>query len=297
MSKKIWILSFLLVFGLFICSVTSIHAQMTESDIDTFIVSTIESFPPDSGMWVEVILKSGRDINSFTFPMTFRSAEGDTALDIDCDSFRWPDWFTTYTPFLFTAETDSFVDNTEKSLTIYAAWGYGGADSLPAGEWVLCSLHFTSGTYWDSLVPAKLDTYNIFLPTTELQITEPGPVQYKPQFKEGYLGKMGSWVREIDVENSYIPERFALNQNYPNPFNPNTVIRFALPEDSWVKIEVFNILGQKITTLVDEHLTAGHKETGWNGTDSRGNNVASGIYFYKINAKNFTDIKKMVLLK
>ena len=53
----------------------------------------------------------------------------------------------------------------------------------------------------------------------------------------------------------------------------------------------------KITTLVDEHLTAGYKETGWDGTDSKGSDVASGIYFYKINAKNFTDIKKMVLLK
>jgi hypothetical protein len=104
-------------------------------------------------------------------------------------------------------------------------------------------------------------------------------------------------VREVVSEKMVLPEAFSLDQNYPNPFNPNTMIRFSLPKDCWVKLEVYNLLGQKVKTLVDQMLLAGTKEVVWDGKNQAGALVSSGIYFYRIQTKDFTDIKKMVLVK
>ncbi|MBC8277969.1 MAG: T9SS type A sorting domain-containing protein, partial [FCB group bacterium] len=76
-----------------------------------------------------------------------------------------------------------------------------------------------------------------------------------------------------------LPEKYAIYPNYPNPFNPSTVIRFDLPQASKVKLEVFNILGQRAAVLVDGVKPAGYKQIIWNGFD-----VASGVYIYRIEA-------------
>lgn len=94
-----------------------------------------------------------------------------------------------------------------------------------------------------------------------------------------------------------IPRDFCLFQNYPNPFNPNTVIEFALPKDCWVKVEVFNLLGQKIRTLADKAMKKGIKKIIWNGKNEKGAEVSSGIYFYRIKTDEFTGVKKMILIK
>ncbi|MCK4223612.1 MAG: T9SS type A sorting domain-containing protein [candidate division Zixibacteria bacterium] len=94
-----------------------------------------------------------------------------------------------------------------------------------------------------------------------------------------------------------LPMNLSLSQNYPNPFNPDCEIRYALPKDAEVTLSVYNVLGQKIKTLVDEFQAAGHKTVHWDGTDEDGNKVASGIYFYRIKAGDFTEAKKMILMK
>jgi hypothetical protein len=91
---------------------------------------------------------------------------------------------------------------------------------------------------------------------------------------------------------SNLPERFVLHANYPNPFNPVTNIRFDLPEPSSVQLVVYNLLGQEVTTLVDEHRDAGSHTVSWDAS-----NQASGVYFYRLTASSFVDSKKMVLLK
>ena len=96
----------------------------------------------------------------------------------------------------------------------------------------------------------------------------------------------------IDNESSDLPLKFSLFQNYPNPFNPSTEIKFGLPQQSDVRIEIFNILGQKVVTLYEGLLPAGFHSVRWNGSNS-----SSGIYYYKIAAESYTDIKKMTLLK
>ena len=88
------------------------------------------------------------------------------------------------------------------------------------------------------------------------------------------------------------PDIYSLLQNYPNPFNPETKIRFNLPEDFQVKLEVYNLQGQKVITLVDKMLPAGIHTANFNGS-----NFSSGIYFYKIIAGEYSEIKRMLLIK
>lgn len=94
-----------------------------------------------------------------------------------------------------------------------------------------------------------------------------------------------------------IPGNFSLAQNYPNPFNARTIISYSLPEDSKVEITIYNILGQRVKTLMNEYQLAGYKRVIWDGTNQKGKTVASGIYFYSIKAGDFTSSKKMLLLK
>ena len=99
------------------------------------------------------------------------------------------------------------------------------------------------------------------------------------------------------AEESPIPREFFLSQNYPNPFNPTTTISYGLPKDSNVKLEIFNLLGQRVMTLLDERQTAGYKSIIWDGRDNNGQSVSSGIYFYRVNTGDRQITKKMTLLK
>ncbi|MBN1999071.1 lamin tail domain-containing protein, partial [candidate division KSB1 bacterium] len=94
-----------------------------------------------------------------------------------------------------------------------------------------------------------------------------------------------------------IPAKFAVFQNFPNPFNPSTTIGYDLPIAAYVKIEVFNSLGQRISVLKQEHKEAGAHRVEWRGMDDAGHQVSSGIYFYKVTAEEFSAVGKMVLMK
>jgi hypothetical protein len=97
--------------------------------------------------------------------------------------------------------------------------------------------------------------------------------------------------------NKVIPTAFALYANYPNPFNPTTNISFALPVDSKVSLKLYNVAGQLVRTLVNETMPAGTHTVTWDGNNSNGEKVASGIYFYKLNAGDFSKTMKMVMTK
>ncbi len=101
----------------------------------------------------------------------------------------------------------------------------------------------------------------------------------------------------VDGEEIYLPAEFALSQNYPNPFNPATEINFSLPENAHVKIEIFNVLGQRVRTLVDAHMDAGYQSIVWDGTDRSGRSVSSGVYLYRMQAADKTFTRKMLMLK
>jgi hypothetical protein len=94
---------------------------------------------------------------------------------------------------------------------------------------------------------------------------------------------------EVAIE---VPKVFALNQNYPNPFNPATTISFSLSSKSFVSLKVFDPLGREVSILLAEELPAGTYTRQWNG-----NNLPSGVYFYRLHAGSFTETKKLVLLR
>lgn len=94
-----------------------------------------------------------------------------------------------------------------------------------------------------------------------------------------------------------LPTRFALEQNYPNPFNPTTTIQYQVPASAQVKLEIFNMLGQRIRTLIDQNRQAGSYQVVWDGKDDFGRNVATGMYVYRMQAADFTSVRKLILLK
>ena len=108
-------------------------------------------------------------------------------------------------------------------------------------------------------------------------------------YGSGYGLKFGSDHRS---QEEGLPKSFELSQNYPNPFNPVTQIRYALPVGCKVKLEIYNILGQKVVTLVDGKQKAGYKTVRWDA-----GSLSSGIYFYRFKAGEFTKARKMILLR
>ena len=109
-------------------------------------------------------------------------------------------------------------------------------------------------------------------------------------------------VTEVELNTDLLPAEFSIAQNYPNPFNPSTSIEFSVPVDADVTLTIYNLLGQVVTTLVNEEVSAGHYSTVWNGADGNGFQVSSGIYFYEMKASGnngtaYSQMKKMILLK
>ncbi|MCX6827678.1 MAG: T9SS type A sorting domain-containing protein [candidate division Zixibacteria bacterium] len=104
-------------------------------------------------------------------------------------------------------------------------------------------------------------------------------------------------IAYMNASNEMVPEHFSLSQNYPNPFNPNTRIEFGLPVGAHVKLQIFNMMGQKVKTLADEWWQAGLHAVMWNGTNDAGDPVATGIYLYRITAGDFNETRKMSLIK
>jgi CSLREA domain-containing protein len=109
--------------------------------------------------------------------------------------------------------------------------------------------------------------------------------------------------RQVDSPTSaedplaHLPKRFGLEPNYPNPFNPSTEIRFSLPRACQAKLDVYNLQGELVRSLVNQNLPSGTYSISWNGRTGSGQRVASGVYFYRLTAGSFTASRKMVLLK
>ena len=109
------------------------------------------------------------------------------------------------------------------------------------------------------------------------------------------VGKLdGSAIGEIQTD---IPQKYQLYQNYPNPFNPGTKIKYLIPRNSFVSLKVFNMLGQQITTLVNEEQKAGEYTIDFSANGGNASSLASGIYMYRLQAGNFSSTKKMILIR
>jgi hypothetical protein len=108
---------------------------------------------------------------------------------------------------------------------------------------------------------------------------------------------LGIYPLDVKRNGSEIPKEFALNQNYPNPFNPTTTINFSLPQTETVRLEVYDVTGKLVKTLVSQDMSAGSYSITWLGDDQNHAKVASGMYLYKLQAGSFSSVKKMLMLK
>ena len=115
-------------------------------------------------------------------------------------------------------------------------------------------------------------------------------------------------LKQIDYDGSFnysavvevtigTPAVFTLEQNYPNPFNPSTTIKFSIPVESNVKISIYNLLAEEITVLINESLKAGYHQVEWRGVDKNNKILPTGVYFYRIEAQDFVEVKKMMFIK
>ena len=163
-------------------------------------------------------------------------------------------------------------------------------DTSSAG--VITSYDGTSWTFDNEGLPANpvVDVFasnnisrgNITVYAGTFENSSDGAKIYKKQY---------SVVTAVNRSDSHLAD-YILDQNYPNPFNPATKISFSIPEESFVRLEIYNSLGEKVSTLVSKEMNPGNYSFEWNAE-----NYSSGVYFYRIKAGDFTAVKKLVLLK
>ena len=156
--------------------------------------------------------------------------------------------------------------------------------------------------------------YDVRLSSSSVELVFPdGSVLSAPLNFDGksieQIGASGGLAQELLDEayeqfglnkSAYLPKAFLLAQNYPNPFNPSTTISYAIPEDIGqvaVRLNVFNIRGQLVRTLVDKSQGPGTYNVNWDGADNKGRQISSGVYFYRLVADDFVSTRKMVVLK
>jgi hypothetical protein len=127
----------------------------------------------------------------------------------------------------------------------------------------------------------------------------------KPMVATGSMELAGKGTSKFTIQviaDGQLPKQFALNQNYPNPFNPTTTIRYALPVESRITLEIFNVIGQRVRTLVSENVGAGYHLVEWDGLGDADQRLASGVYFLRLSAigvdgAKFSGVNKLVMMK
>ncbi len=173
---------------------------------------------------------------------------------------------------------------------------YGDASPLAAGSGPLAKVVFdVSAASPAGLAIIDSISYLGVTPMRFYQAASAGGIAFAPYFKKGFVD-IGVTTDVEDDNPSALPTEYALYQNTPNPFNPTTEISFDLPRSSHVELQVLNILGQKVLTVLDETLPAG-KHTVTFDAGKNGRELATGVYFYKLKTDDYTQSRKMLLLK
>ena len=126
---------------------------------------------------------------------------------------------------------------------------------------------------------------------------DPGQIYYYLLVDEDLQGNKTYHGPVFASAGAEVPGAYALMPNYPNPFNPSTAIGYAIPQDGQVTLTIYNVLGQEIRTLVDNHQAAGTYTVMWDGKDATGQHLNSGVYFYSIKSGDYSNTRKMVLMR
>ncbi len=228
----------------------------------------------------------------------------DTAADYVFPMSYISQWVAHHTYKQVLPQTYTYAYDT----TTYKVDAYGtakcGSNSVPCLRLIshmhqLTKTYLTNGTFIDSLISDEFIVNFIGAGFNQLETAYKAPTG-GGTYQYGGSGSSDFVNQPTDVRPDIagnLPARFTIEQNYPNPFNPRTEIRFSLPSNSHVRLTVYNIEGQAVKLLVDQGLSAGTYTADWDGTDQSGRQVASGVYLYRVEAGDFEQSKKMVLLK
>ena len=250
----------------------------------TISVGNAQVSPGGKAVMPVYLSDNGIEIACLTIPLQF------TSPDVSVDSISFVG--TLVRPDM---DAVAYINNNVQFVRI-TYLPQSGLPVITEESGLLARIHFSvdpqaCGQYVFVDSVHKVEYYGSLALWTRLELTDStGEVLYFPDFESGLLTVNGPLDAEDDPAG--LPITLELKQNCPNPFNPSTVIAYSLPERADVRLTIYNILGQEITTLVDESQPAGEHEVTW-----QADQVASGIYFYRLTVKGEVLTKKMALLK
>lgn len=182
------------------------------------------------------------------------------------------------------------------SHSTYIALDFGEATPLAPGTGSIATLHFTSQAGSpDTVVVIDSTRYAGILSTVVTLTLVDANRQFTPLFRTGSVTIQSA--TDVDDILDNLPTAYALLQNYPNPFNPTTEIEFALPKASVISLVVYNLLGRQVRTLADGSFAAGQHRITFDGRADDGTQLGTGVYFYRLTTANFTQSRKMLLVK
>jgi hypothetical protein len=248
---------------------------------DSFKFATSKAAPESTEdvLIVPVNVTNAQDLVAMDIPLSF--SEGASV-----DKIVFTDRVKT-----FEVKIANF-DNEKREIVIGGiSMVTGERPDMPAGSGAVAEIHFKlePGVSGVEINPIEIESPNHSLTYYWNRYTN-GRAEVMSVHPEVESGM-------VTNDKPKVPTKFALHQNTPNPFNPTTKLAYDMPVAGDVKISVFNVLGQNVTDLVDGYREAGSYEVVWNGKDKSGAAVASGMYFYRIDTEQYTETKKMVLLK
>ena len=246
----------------------------------------------DSGDWIEFyntsnssvdlsgwIFKDEDDSHSFAIPEgTSLPIDGYIVLCRDSVLFKniYPDCNN------FIGNFDFGFDRNGELLRLYD-------DNLS----LIDSVHYDDELPWVTEPDGNGPTLSLINPFLDNSVAQ----SWKASLQLGTPGKVNDVYVSVNDNSTNLPSEFELEQNYPNPFNPSTTIRYSLKTPSYVKLYIYNLLGQRIRTLEETYKNAGRYAFIWDGKDDNNNAVSSGVYIYTLRTEQFNKQRKMILLR
>lgn len=253
---------------------------------DSLIIGIIEVPDGTPSVMVPVYAATDDSVAQFTLPLQWSSVDG----------YIHPGGVYYFIPLLFWDEVNYNIDIDNSHLLITGISDTGGVDNpvLYTNNQrlvvmrIFVTIHPEAGGQFVSLSAYDDPFYG-----PPVFYLEGSGINFTPVIVDGGVsyGQVG-----VDEKHS-LPLDFTLKQNYPNPFNMETEIGFSVPSRSFVTLEIYDLLGRKVNTLISGNLEAGYYSATWDGADRQGNPVSSGLYFYTLKSGEVKLSRKMVMLK